>query len=152
MAISAEHPNVIPSFRTTQPAQSPRLQKLIDHGTVYVAQNLNPSQLATLQAVAPLLLESDSKHLATHLDAALQPTTRNTLPAAPPDPCTFDYQLGLDELDTLSRTRTGYAFADLTPEIQDAILDLIASRALTTRKLDLALWLHDLHANAANAI
>ena len=59
--------------------------------------------------------------------------------------------LGLDELDTIARTRTGYAFAELPDEIQDAILGLIATRDLTTRKLDLALWLEDLHATAVAA-
>ena len=38
----------------------------------------------------------------------------------------FDYRLGLDELDTMARNLTVFAFADLTPEIQDAMLDLIA--------------------------
>ena len=144
MAISAEHPNVIPSCRTTEHTPSLRLQQLIDNGTVYVAQNLTPAQFATLQAIAPLLLRSDSKHLAARLDAALETTIRRTLPSAPPPPLTFDYQLGLDELDTIARTRTGYPFAELPTEIQDAILGLIASRDLTTRKLDLAHWLEDL--------
>ncbi len=149
MAISAEHPNVIPSFHTSEPAQSNRLQQLIDNGTVYVAQNLTPAQFATLQAIAPLLLRPDSRHLAAHLDAALETTTRGTVPSTPPPPLTFDYQLGLDELDSIARTRTGYAFAELPAEIRDAILGLIASGDLTTRKLDLALWLEDLHSNAA---
>ncbi len=141
MAISAEHLNIIPPYRTTEPAPSLRLQQLIDNGTVYVAKNLSPSQFATLQAIAPLILQPKSKYFAAHLDAALTTTTSSTLP--------FDYQLGLDELDTIARTRTGYAFAELPSEIQDAILGLIATRDLTTRKLDLALWLEDLHASAA---
>jgi hypothetical protein len=133
--------NIIPPYRTTEPAPGLRLQQLIDNGTVYVAQNLSPSQFATLQAIAPLVFQPKSKYFAAHLDAALTTTTSSTLP--------FDYQLGLDELDTIARTRTGYAFAELPTEIQDAILDLIATRDLTTRKLDLALWLEDLHASAA---
>jgi hypothetical protein len=147
--ISTERPTVIPSCRTSAPAPSLRLQQLIDNGTVYVAQNLTPAQFATLQAIAPLLLRPESKHLAAHLDAALETTTRGTAPSTPPPPLTFDYQLGLDELDSIARTRTGYAFAELPAEIRDAILGLIASGDLTTRKLDLALWLEDLHSNAA---
>jgi hypothetical protein len=149
VAISAEHPTVIPSYRTGEPAPSIRLQQLIDNGTVYVAQNLTSTQFATLQAIAPFLLRPDSKHLAAHLDSTLETSTRRTLSSATPTPLIFDYQLGLDELDTIARTRTGYSFAELPTEIQDAILGLIASRDLTTRKLDLALWLEDLHTNAA---
>ena len=149
MAISAEHLKSIPPYRITEPAPSLRLQQLIDNGTVYVAQNLSPSQFATLQAIAPLVLQPKSKYLAAHIDAALATSTSEAVPLAPPPPLAFDYQLGLDELDTIARTRTGYSFAELPTEIQDAILGLIASRDLTTRKLDLALWLEDLHSNAA---
>ena len=147
MAISAEHPNVIPPSRLAEPTPSLRLQQLIDRGAVYVAQNLSHSQFATLQAIAALILRSKSKRLAARIDAAL--AASRALPLAPPPPPAFDYQLGLDELDTITRTRTGYAFAELPAEIQDAILGLIATRDLTTRKLDLALWLEDLHNNAA---
>jgi hypothetical protein len=45
-----------------------------------------------------------------------------------------------------------YAFAELPTEIQDAVLSLIATRDLTTRKLDLALWLEALHTTAAAAL
>jgi hypothetical protein len=145
VAISAEHLNIIPPYRTTEPAPSLRLQQLIDNGTVYVARNLSPSQFATLQAIAALVLRPKSKRIAAHIDATLA-TSR---PDTPPRALSFDYQLGLDELDTIARTRTGYAFAELPSEIQDAILGLIATRDLTTRKLDLALWLEDLHASAA---
>jgi hypothetical protein len=148
VAISAEHPKSIPPFRTTEPAPSLRLQQLIDNGTVYVAQNLSPSQFATLQAIAPLVLQPRSKYFAAHLDAALAATSNET-ESFHPLPLAFDYQLGLDELDTIARTHTGYAFAELPTEIQDAILGLIATRDLTTRKLDLALWLEDLHLTAA---
>jgi Gluconate 2-dehydrogenase subunit 3 len=151
VAISAEHLNVIPPYRTTEPAPSFRLQQLIDNGAVYVAQNLSQSQFATLQAIAALLLRPKSKRLAARIDAALN-TSAKALPLAPPPPLAFDYQLGLDELDTIARTRTGYAFAELPTEIQDAILDLIATRDLTTRKLDLALWLEELHTTAAAAL
>jgi hypothetical protein len=152
VAISAEHLNVIPPYRTTEPAPSTSLQQLIDNGTVYVAQNLSPAQFATLQAIAALVLRPRSKPLAARIDAALNTSASAALPLAPPPPIAFDYQLGLDELDTIARTRTGYAFAELPTEIQDAILDLIATRDLTTRKLDLALWLEDLHTTAAAAL
>jgi hypothetical protein len=147
VAISAEHLNTIPPYRTTEPAPSLRLQQLIDNGAVYVAQNLSPSQFATLQAIASLVLRPSAKNLAAHLDAALATSTREAFAAR--GPLAFDYHLGLDELDTLTRTRTGYAFAELPAEIQHAILNLIATRDLTARKLDLALWLEDLHSNAA---
>jgi hypothetical protein len=149
VAISVEYLNSIPPSRFTEPAPSFRLQQLIDNGAVYVAQNLSPSQFATLQAIAPLVLQPKSKYLAAQLDTSLAATTSASLPSATPPPLAFDCQLGLDELDTIARTRTGYAFAELPTEIQDAILSLIASRDLTTRKLDLALWLEDLHASAA---
>jgi hypothetical protein len=152
VAISAEHLNVIPPNRITEPAPSLRLQQLIDNGAVYVAQNLSPAQFATLQAIAALVLRPWSKRLAAQLDAALTTSFNEALPLAPPPPLAFDYQLGLDELDTIARTRTGYAFAELPTEIQDAILSLIATRDLTTRKLDLALWLEDLHITAAAAL
>jgi hypothetical protein len=149
VAISAEHPNVIPQYRTAEPAPSSRLQQLIDRGAVYVAQNLSHSQFATLQAIAALILRPKSKRLAARIDATLTTSASQALPTAPPPPIAVDYQLGLDELDTIARTRTGYAFAELPADLQDAILGLIATRDLTTRKIDLALWLEDLHNNAA---
>ena len=149
MAITAEHLTTISPYRTTEPAPSLRLQQLIDNGAVYVAQNLSHSQFATLQAIAALILRPRSKRLAARIDAALSTSASEALRSVPPPPIAVDYQLGLDELDTIARTRTGYAFAELPTEIQDAILGLIASGDLTTRKLDLALWLEDLHSNAA---
>ena len=150
MAISAEHLNSIPSYRTTEPPQRTRLQELIDNGAIYVAQNLTTSQFTTLQAIAGRIFKRrNAKYLAANLDAALTTSARETLPSAPPPPLSVDYQLGLDELDTIARTHTGYAFAELPTEIQDAILGLIATRDLTTRKLDLARWLEEFHSNAA---
>lgn len=148
MAICALHQNVIHSHTVTEPAPSIRLQQLIDNGAVYVAQSLSPSQFATLHAIATLLLRSNAKYLAAHIDATL---ANSSSEAFNPPSLAFDYQLGLNELDFLTRTRTGYAFVELSPDLQDAILNLIASRDLTTRKLDLARWLEDLHANAAAA-
>jgi hypothetical protein len=152
VAISAEHLTTIPTYRTTEPAPSLSLQQLIDNGAVYVAQNLSQAQFATLQAIAALVLRPWSRRLAAQVDAALTTSASDALPSAPLPPIAFDYQLGLDELDTIARTRTGYPFAELPAEIQDAILELIASGDLTTRKLDLALWLEDLHITAAAAL
>jgi gluconate 2-dehydrogenase subunit 3-like protein len=143
-----EYQNFIQSRPVTEPAPSLRLQQLIDNGAVYVAQNLSPSQFATLQAIAGLVLRPNAKNLAAHLDEALATNTSETPSFAPPPLLALDYHLGLDELDTIARTRTGYPFAELPTEIQDAILSLIATRDLTTRKLDLAHWLEDLHSNA----
>ncbi len=143
MAIGVEHPNPIATNRPTEPASNLRLQQLIDNGTVYVAQNLSHAQFATLQAVAAIILRPKAKNFAATLDATLSVDT-----LSPRQPLAVDYQLGLDELDTLTRTRTGYAFAELPAEIQSAILELVATRDLTTRKLDLALWLEDLHISA----
>lgn len=149
MAISAEYPNFVSTPRITEPAPTLRLQQLIDNGAVYVARNLSPAQFATLQAIAALILRPKSKRLAARIDDALASSASEALPCAPPPPVAVDYQLGLDELDTIARTRTGYAFAELPTEIQDAILGLITTRDLTTRRLDLALWLEELHHNAA---
>jgi hypothetical protein len=148
VAIGVLQPNSIPTYRTTEPSSSLRLQQLIDTGTVYVAQNLSPTQFATLQAIAALILRPSAKNFAAHIDATLS-TASQARTFSQRRPLTFDWQLGLNELDIIARTHTGYSFADLPTEIQDALLGLIASRDLTTRKLDLALWLEDLHTNAA---
>jgi hypothetical protein len=148
VAIGTEHQNFVPSHAVTEPTPSLRLQQLIDSGAIYVARNLSPSQFATLQAIAALVIRPNSKNIAAQLDAALSTTSRARR-VTRPAPLAFDYQLGLDELDIIARTRTGFPFAELPTEIQEAILGLIASRDLTTRKLDLALWLEDLHNNAA---
>jgi hypothetical protein len=149
VAIGAQYQTSLPSRFVTEPAPSLRLQQLIDNGAVYVAQNLSPTQFATLQAIAALIFRPTAKNLAALLDAALAPSTGTAPPFAPPPPVAFDYQLGLDELDTIARTRTGFPFAELSPEIQDVMLKLIVTGDLTTRKLDLALWLEDLHLSAA---
>jgi hypothetical protein len=147
VTIGAEYQNLTPLRPVTESPSNLRLQQLIDTGTLYVAQNLSTAQFATLQAIAARVLHPNTKHLAALLDASLAPGAKTlTFPSAP---ASFDYHLGLDELDTIARTHTGYPFAELPAEIQDAILSLIASRHLTTRKLDLALWLEDLHTTAA---
>lgn len=148
MPICAEHQNFIQSRPTTESPSSLRLQQLIDTGTLYVAQNLSSSQFATLQAIAARVLRPNSKNLAASLDSVLA-GSKEGVRFATSALLELDYQLGLDELDIIARTRTGYAFAELPPEIQDAILSLIATRDLTTKKLDLALWLEGLHLSAA---
>lgn len=148
MATGVELPNSISPYRPTEPASCSRLQQLIDTGTIYVAQNLTLTQFATLQAIASLIFHPRGKNVAARIDATLSTSAEARTFARRPA-LIFDFQLGLDELDTIARTRTGYAFAELPDEIQDAILGLIASRDLTTRKLDLALWLEDLRTNAA---
>jgi hypothetical protein len=148
VAIGVENPNSISPYRSAEPPSGLRLRRLIDTGTIYVAQNLTPSQFATLQAIASLILHSGGRNVAASLDATLSTSAQARTFARRP-PLIFDFQLGLDELDTITRTRTGYAFAELPEELQDAILDLIDSRDLTTRKLDLALWLEHLRTSAA---
>jgi len=135
-------------YLLAQPSPNLRLQQLIDSGTIYVARNLSSCQFATLQAIAALILRPNSKDFASRLESGLASSARDDADKSSP-PLAPDYQLGLDELDTLSRTRTGFPFAELSAEIQDAILSLIASRDLTTRKLDLARWLEELHDYAA---
>jgi hypothetical protein len=137
-----------------EPLQSTRLQRLIDDGAVYVPQALTPSQFATLHALLDRILTHgiNSAYFAASLDAALANGTADALCFTAPRLLAVDYQLGLDELDTMARTVTAFAFADLTPEIQDVMLDLIADRDLTTRKLDLSLWLDDLNSNTAASL
>ena len=137
-----------------EPPQNTRLQRLIDDGAVYVPQALNPSQFATLHALLDRILahDVDSARLAGRLDAALADGTADDLCFTAPRLLAVDYQLGLDELDTLARTVTAFAFADLTPEIQDAMLGLVAAKDLTARRLDLSLWLGDLHSNTAASL
>jgi hypothetical protein len=120
------------------------LQRLVDDGSVYVPQALNAPQFATLQALLNRIVSGDDyAYLAIHLDTGLAKGR-----AASSRSAIVDYHLGLDELDTLARSRTGFAFVELTPEIQDALIELISSGDLSTRKLDLALWLQNLRNDA----
>jgi hypothetical protein len=147
VAISVEYDLSTSACRTAEPPPGIRLQQLIDNGTLYVAQNLTTSQFATLQAIAGRVIgPRHPERLAANLDATL---VRGIAHASSLAPVAVDYQLGLDELDTITRTRTGYSFAELPDEIQDAVLSLVASHDLTTSKLDLALWLEDLQSSAA---
>ena len=132
-----------PLRRPTDPSPTVWLKRLIDNGTLYVPQNLNPSQFAILQAITILLSRPGSNYVASRLDAALTTSASEGSPYNS-HPIAFDYRLGLDELETITRTRTGYGFTDLPTELQEAILSLISTRDLTTRKVDLARWLEDL--------
>jgi hypothetical protein len=137
-----------------EPLQSTSLQRLVDEGAVYVPQALNAAQFATLHALLDrvLLHDVNTAHLAARLDAALANGAADSLSFTAPHFHAFDYQLGLDELDIMARLRAGFAFAELTPEIQDAMLGLVASKDLTSRKLDLALWIDDLRHNTAASL
>jgi hypothetical protein len=150
VAISTENPTATLRRCITGAPPGTSLQQLIDNGTLYIGQNLNPVQFATLQAIAGRILQPHHpERLAAHLDAVLQPTSAYTPDFHSPLPVAFDYQLGLDELDTIARTRTSYSFAELPAELQDAILSLISTGDLTTRKLDIASWLQDLQSTAS---
>jgi hypothetical protein len=148
VAINAERLDAIQADLPAEPPTGLRLQRLIDAGSRYIQQNLTPGQFSTLHAVANILARSASHQLASRLDAGLATTSSHTLPFASPPPIAFDYQLALDELDSIARTRAGYAFTELPAELQEVVLSLIATRDLTTRKLDLALWLEELLRNA----
>jgi hypothetical protein len=145
VAIYADQQTATPLRRTTDPSPTIWLKRLIDSGTLYIPQNLNPTQFATLQAITLLLSHSGSHYAASRLDASLAISASDAPSDIPAPPIAFDYRLGLDEIETITRTRTGYSFTELPSELQDAILSLIATRDLTTRKLDLARWLEDLH-------
>ncbi|WP_433966944.1 gluconate 2-dehydrogenase subunit 3 family protein [Tunturiibacter gelidiferens] len=144
VAINTEQVTVAPSRRITAPSPTIWLKRLIDSGTLYIPQNLNPTQFATLQAITLLLSHPFSQYTASRIDASMVTSISRFEPDAPLPPVTFDYRLGLDELETITRTRTGYSFTELHTDLQDAILSLVASRDLTSRKLDLACWLEDL--------
>jgi len=149
--INVERVRTSQSDRMTQPLQSTRLQRLVDDGTIYVPQALSQQQFATLQALLFVLLpevEVSPTNLAARLDAHLADATRQDWPYTSVTPDTDTYQLGLDGLDTLARTRAGFSFVELTHEIQDALLSLIATKDLGSEHLDLSLWLEDLRSNA----
>ena len=149
MAISAEHPPMTPPCRSPEPPPGARLQQLIDSGALYIARNLTAPQFATLQAIASRIIgPRQPEHFAGSLGSTPVHgiSISSHAPAASPN---FEFRLGLDELDIITRTRTGYAFAELPDEIQDAILGLVTSLDLTSRKLDLATWLEQLYVMAA---
>ena len=146
VALKSYQRTATPLRRPTDPSPTVWIKRLIDNGTLYVPQNLTTSQFAILQAITILLSRPGSNYVASRLDAALATSAGEALSRAP-HPIAFDYRLGLDELETISRTRTGYGFTELPLELQEAILSLISTRDIASRKLDLALWLEDLQAH-----
>lgn len=145
MAISEEHRELSQPDRA-RPTQDLRLA---DESSEHF-HALSGRQFATLYAVLRRLISrlheaiTTPSHVAADLDAALVDGSSSPM-AEEAQAC----PLGLDELDAIARTRTGYSFAELTPELQDAVLDLVATGDLTTGKLDLALWLEDLRHHTA---
>jgi hypothetical protein len=146
VALNAEQMTATPFRRPTDPSPTVWLERLIDNGTLYVPQNLTTSQFAILQAIIILVARPGSNYVASRLDAALT-TSATEASSRSPHPIAFDYRLGLDEIEIISRTRTGYGFTELPLELQEAILSLICTRDIVSRKLDLALWLEDLQAH-----
>jgi hypothetical protein len=143
VAITVEHPLASTLCRTIDVPAGIRLEELIDSGTLYVARDLTVPQLATLQAIASRIIGT------RHRKRAGAPVDSTLVRGVGEIPAAVNYPLGLDELDTIARTRTSYAFAELPDEIQDAILGLITTGDLTSGELDLAVWLEQLYAVAA---
>ena len=147
MAISAEY------WKLSQPdrANSRRdqgFEQVEDTDARYVPHALSEPQFTTLYAVVKCMISrlheaiAAPSHVATGLDASL--VGRGAAPAN-----AKAYSLGLDALDELARTNTGYSFAELTPELQDILLDMIAAGDLTAADLNLAEWLDNLKVHAA---
>lgn len=149
MAISAESLKLSQPDRA-RPAENTSLERPADQDARYVPHSLSIPQFTTLYAVLKRMISrlheaiAPPSQVATGLDASLAGGM-----SSPLAPVAQAYPLGLDELDELARTRTGYSFADLTPELQDVVLDLVAAGDLTTGKLDLAIWLEDLRSRTA---
>lgn len=148
MAASGEHPKLSQSDRAAEPKPITILESLADKDASYKPHALSMPQFATLYAVLKRLISrlheaiAAPSHLAVGLDTNLAGVGTSALMAEGEE-----YPLGLDEIDEIARSRTGYAFADLTAELQDAMLDLIADGDLTTGKLDLARWLEELRSH-----
>ena len=151
MTTKAQPARLTPSYRFVDPPPSTRLHRLVDHGAVYVPQALDRFQFATLLALLNRMIpqpEANPAHLAARLDAILANAVEDHRPPTLAD----HYTLALHELDTIARTRTGYAFSNLTAEIQEALLNLIATRDVTVTKLDLCLWLNHLRRDVASGL
>lgn len=138
MAISAELLKLSQRERVSGPFRNTFLQCLVDEDPVYVPRTLSVLQFATLSAVLKRFMKrpytkASPVEFAEGLDAGSEARA---------------YAVGLDELDVLARTRAGYAFAELTAELQDVVLDLIASGYISTKTLDLGVWLEDLRHHA----
>lgn len=148
MAASGEHLKLSQSDQAAEPGPIAVVQRLADKDASYRPHALSVPQFATLYAVLKRLISrlheaiAAPSHVAVGLDTNLAGDGISLLTSE-----AEEYPLGLDELDELARSHTGYAFADLTPEVQDAMLDLIAAGDLTTGKLDLAHWLEELRSH-----
>ena len=143
MAISAEHLKPSQADRISEPTGNTPIQRLIDEGTVYVPQSFTLLQFATLSALfdrLPCPATENPVYVAAGLDGDLTGGGDASI-----------YRLGLDEMNSLSWTRTGYAFAELTPEIQDAMLELVTAGDLASDKLNLARWLEELRGWAVHS-
>ena len=114
-----------------------RLQRLVDGGSLSVPRDLSATQWHTLKAVFAVLCWP-SASLEAGLRAVSAQASCLTQPA-------FEFRPGLDELEMVARTRAGYAFAELTDELQEAVLSLVFSGDLTARRIDLAVWLYRFH-------
>ena len=149
MAVRREHLKLVPADQAAGQKQITPQERPADKDASYVPHSLSMPQFATLYAVLRRMISrlheaiAAPSHVAVELDADLAADA-----GAAQVPDAEAYPLGLDELDELARSRTGYAFADLTPELQDVVLDMIADGDLTTGKLDLALWLEELRSHA----
>ncbi len=151
MEINVEYLKMSQSDRLTEPMQSTSLQRLVDEGAVYVPQALSQQQFATLRALLHVILpeaETSPTNFAAYLDTHLANAAHRDWHYTSATPNIDAYQLGLDGLDTLARTRAGFSFVELTPEIQDALLSLVATRDLAIDHLDLAIWLDNVRSNA----
>jgi len=146
--VRREHLKLVPADQAAGSKQVTPLERPADKDASYVPHALSVPQFATLYAVLRRMISrlheaiAAPSHVAVELDADLAGDTD-----AVQVPDATVYPLGLDELDELARSRTGYAFADLTPELQDVVLDMVAAGDLTTGKLDLALWLEELRSH-----
>lgn len=100
-----------------------------------IQANLTSSQSNTLRAVSRRITEPTS---------SLETLLREPATTSP-----HDFQIGLDELDALTRDRAGYPFAELCSSLQQAVLSLIASHDLIRPDFDLASWLEGLRRDAA---
>lgn len=149
MAISAEYWKLGQPERANA-GRNAALEQVEDADARYIPHALSEPQFTTLYAVVKRMISrlheaiAAPSHVATGLDASL--VSQGAVPAPANARA---YPLGLDALDELARTRTGYSFAELTPELQDILLDMIASGDLTADELDLAEWLDGLKSHAA---
>ena len=128
---------------------STRLQRLIDSGSMPIPYDLSSKQLSTLGAVFSRLA---NPALGVDPDCEGAKPVMISGHASRPALPAIDYRLGLDEIDTISRTRAGYAFTELPAELQEAVLSLILTRDLVSRRLDLDLWLQEVHLTTTDKI